>query len=507
MDRFFWKPILATGLLLVALSVLNHTAAAVPDSLRARNVVLIMADDHAAGVYGAYGNETIRTPNLDALAADGVRFTHAYVNSPVCTPSRQSIITGKLPHATGVTLLRTALADSTTTLADHLGQRGYRTSAIGKMHFNSALKHGFDERVARADHEAYLEAHPPKTPPDSVAVRPPWRPFQDPARVWLNAAGKSGPYYDDDSEGTFFARRAIDFMRRNQERPFFLTLSFHEPHSPFNFPVEYAGKYDPRDMPLPPQGPEDDRWIPEEFADLTEAETRGIVASYYTSVEYMDKNVGQVLSAIEQMSLDENTLVIYLGDHGYLLGHHDRFEKHMMWEPAVNAPLVIRSPGLASRVEEAMVEFVDLAPTILDVLGTPHMEGLQGRSLMALLTGAASQHRSYVFSEFLADDKAMVRTQRWKYIFTTGRHDLAQGYATGRGAPGLTHRLYDVQNDPHEMHNVAGNPDYADELRSLKRKMLERFMKTHPMASALPQGLSLDEKLAWFCEPPEQKRP
>jgi choline-sulfatase len=506
MERLFWT-LLTAGLLLVAVAVLNRTAAAQSDSLRTHNVLLIVADDHATEAFGAYGNEQIRTPNLDRLAAEGVRFAHAYANAPVCTPSRQSFLTGRLPHATGVTLLGTPLADSTTTMADWLGARGHRTAAIGKMHFNSDLTHGFDTRVTGADHEAYLEDHPPRPVPDSIATRPPWRPFDDPARIWLNAAGKPGPYYEEDAQATFFARRAVEFMGNNRREPFFVTLSFHEPHSPFNFPPEYAGRYDPEDMTLPPQGPEDDRWIPEVFADLTEAEKRGIVASYYTSVEYVDAKVGQVMKALNEMGLDD-TLVIYLGDHGYLLGHHDRFEKHMMWEPAVNAPLVIDAPGLAeSRATDAMTELIDVAPTVYDVLGVPRPGTTQGRSLMPLLAGATDRHRSYVFSEFLADNKAMVRTGRWKYIFTTGKHDLAQGYATGRGAPGLTHRLYNVQDDPHEMHNLASDPRYADELRSLKRKMLERFMKTHPMASALPQGLSLDEKLTWFCEPPEQKRP
>lgn len=474
------------------------------DALQARNVVFIMGDDHAAGVYGAYGNDIIRTPNLDRLAAQGMRFDRAYVNSPVCSPSRQSIITGQLPHAAGVTLLRTPLDEDKVTIADHLKQYGYRTGAIGKMHFNNDLAHGFDVRIDRQDHQAYLEEHPPRGPPDDLAVRPPWRPFHDPARIWLNADVRPSARYEEESLGTYLAQQAVDFLRENQDDPFCLWVSFYEPHSPFNFPIEYAGRYQPDDMPLPPVGPEDKRWIPAEFRDLSEADMRGIVAAYYTSVEYMDANVGRVLDALEQLGLDENTLVVYVGDHGYLLGHHGRFEKHMMWEEAVRAPLVMRAPGLEPGVSDALVEFIDLVPTILDVLDAEPMPSTQGQSLAPLLNGTVDRHRDVVFSEFLPDNKAMVRTERWKYIFTTGQRDLGMGYATGLGPSGIDHRLYDMTADPHEMNNVAGDPQYSGVVTALQLKMLERFLATDPRADALPAQLSLVQSLVWFCEPPER---
>lgn len=501
-------------LLVVVLLGLSHTAFAASSSMvksdsvsavkgQAENVVFIMGDDHAAGVFGAYGNEIIRTPNLDRLASEGVKFNHAYVNSPVCTPSRQSIITGKLPHAAGVTLLRTALAEEEVTIADHLKARGYKTGAVGKMHFNSKLKHGFDYRVNRSDYRNYLSENSLQESASSVSTRPPWRPFRDPARVWLNADGRPGKRYDEDSEGTYMAQRAIDFLKKNKEEGFCLWVSYREPHSPFNFPIEYAGKYDPANMPLPPTSPEDEQWMPDVFEGLTKQDKQGIIRSYYTSVEYLDKNVGLVLDAIDNLGLSENTLVVYVGDHGYLLGHHGRFEKHMMWEEAVKAPLVMRGPGLPSGEENALVEFVDLVPTILDLLGEAPMEELQGQSLLPLLTDRTNSHRNYVFSEFLADNKAMVRTENWKYIFTSGKHDLAQGYATGNPPPGIDHRLYNVQEDPNELNNLADNPRYKGVLKMLQLKMLERFMATHPSADDLPPAASVEEALVWFCEPPE----
>ncbi len=475
-----------------------------PEQARSvRNVLFIMGDDHSAEALGCYENPIARTPNLDRLAFEGVRFDRAYANAPVCTPSRQSIITGKLPHAVGVTLLATPLSESETTIGDYLGSLGFATGAIGKMHFNSDLKHGFDYRVDTAEHRAFLKEHPPRPISPDLPVRPPWKPFQDPARIWLNAEGLPGGLYDADSEGTFFTNKAIQFLEDHRRQRFCLWLSYHEPHSPFNFPVEFAGRFDPAEMPLPAVGPDDDRWVPRVFRDLTEEERRGIVASYYTSVEYLDRNVGRVLDALDQLDLSDETLVIYVGDQGYLLGHHGRFEKHTMWEPAVRAPLLMKAPGLAARWEPALVEFIDLFPTILDYLDVEQLAGLQGKSLKPLLDETVESHRDSVFSEFLADNTAMIRTAEWKYIFATGQADLAMGYETGFPPPGPIHRLYDVRSDREEFHNLASEPAMADDVERLQGLMLDRFKKTDPRASLLPDGLSVVEQLSWFCQPPE----
>lgn len=463
-----------------------------------------MGDDHSAEVLGCYGNSLIRTPNLDRLAAEGIRFNRAYTNSPVCTPSRQSIITGKLPHAAGVTLLRTALKDEQITIAEHLKPLGFRTGAVGKMHFNSALNHGFDYRIDRPDHRKHLEAHPPRQAAATVRVKPPWRPFRDPARIWLNADVLPVGSYDADSEGAYFADRAVEFLRENQNDRFCLWVSFNQPHSPFDFPIEYAGRYDRAKMPAPTVGAEDGRWIPAVFRDLTEEDKRGITAAYYTSVEYLDKNVGLVLQELKTLGLEEETLVIYIGDHGYLLGHHGRFEKHTMWEPAVRAPLIVRNGRFArGRVIDALVEFVDLVPTIVEVLEVPTIEGLQGKSLVSLLEGKNEQHRDFVFSEYLEDNMAMVRTREWKYIFTSGKKDLAIGYATGHPPPGMTHRLYNLEEDPGETKNLAAHPEHNRTLDELRWLMLGRFKETDPRAPRLPSNLDIDQALAWFCEPPE----
>lgn len=470
-----------------------------------QNIVFIIGDDHATHALGAYGNTQIRTPNLDRLAASGAMFTHAYANAPMCSASRQSLLTGRYPHASGVTLLRTALADSQITVAEHLKEYGYTTGAIGKMHFNSGLNHGFDYKIERQEYREFLEQNPPREVPDSIAVRPQWKPFRDHARTWLNAEARPGSFFDGDDIGTFYAQRAKDFIEKNRDTAFCLWVGFHEPHSPFNFPVEYQGLYRGDTLPYPVGGPEDDRWIPEVFSDLTEEERRGIISAYYASVEYLDKNVGMILDKLEAERLTENTLIVYIGDHGYLLNHHKRFEKHMMWEEAVNAPMIISASSVIppGTVIDQMVEFVDLAPTLMDVLGVKHLEKGQGKSLLPLIKNPESPHKDYVFSEFLADNKAMVRTNDWKYIFTTGKRDLGQGYATGNPPPGITHRLYDLKNDPRETTDQSRNPEHQQIMQQLQQTMLEHFRRTHPLAPRISRELSTEEQLIAFCEPPE----
>ena len=212
-----------------------------------------------------------------------------------------------------------------------------------------------------------------------------------------------------------------------------------------------------------------------------------------------------VLEGLEHAGLSENTLVVYLGDHGYLLNDHKRFEKHMMWDEAVRAPLILNAGGNhpENNIKMGMVEFIDIIPTIIDLLGVDKMPDAQGRSLAPLFQKDPYDSRDIIFSEFLADNKAMVRTENWKYIYTTGKHDLAQGYETGNPPSGVRHRLYNLALDPNETKDVSENPENAEILEELQLRMLEIFHGTHPDARDLPEGLNLEGKLAWYCEPPD----
>jgi len=466
------------------------------------NVLVIISDDHAAYVYGAYGNPKARTPNLDRLAHTGVRFTHAYVNCPMCTPSRQSLITGRLPHSIGVTQLETALSDETFTIAELLKQYGYDTAAIGKMHFNSELHHGFDLRLDLRDHRVYLKTRPPRPIPADITVLPEWRPFKDPARVWLN--GSYLPYgaHDDDMPGTWFARQAQDYLRNRTDKPFCLFVSFYEPHLPFRFPIEYRGMYDPGSFDVPEPGPEDDWQIPNIFRNLTHSEKQHIIASYYTSVSFLDKNVGLILDTLDETGLSEKTLVIYLGDNGYCLGHHGRFEKHCFYEQSVRVPLVVRLPRSPRRDIEvdALAEFIDIFPTIAEFCGAQVPANVEGRSLLPLIERDKMEGRDTVFSEYFYNEEAMIRARKYKFIYSSGKIVRQDGYETGLPLPGRTKILFDMENDPDEMTNLAVRPEYNEIISRLEEEMLRRLEETSPYVQTIPPGLCIEDKLDWYLK-------
>ena len=450
--------------------------AAALQTRRRPNFLFILADDHAAYVAGHDGNRQALTPNLDRLAKDGVRFASHYCNSPVCTPSRQSLFTGQLPHAAGVTRLPTSLDPSKPTIAKSLKAAGYETAVFGKMHFNRAAApglYGFDVMMTEGElNRAWLKDVQPKTRP--------WQPFRTPAREWLNAAKAPYPVDDGQMRGTYCARQAMKYMEERRDTPFALWVSFQEPHSPFEFPYEDRDRFAREKMPVPRVGPEDGPQIPLIFRDLSDDEKRGIIAAYYTSAHFLDRNIGRVLNKLRELRLDGNTLVIYTADHGYSLGHHGRFEKHCGYDPALRVPLIVHWP---ERFEPGVVrdftEHVDLAPTILELMGASPLPRPHGESLWPYLEGRRPPTpRDHIFSEYLENEDFYIRAMRWKLTYSTGKRRRGDGYETDNPTPGRTMRLYDLEHDPGEFTNVAAkNPRIVAQLEKLA---LDRFRNTHP---------------------------
>lgn len=479
-----------------------------------RHVLVIVGDDHAVRALGCYGDPHVRTPHLDRLAARGTRFTRAYANAPLCSASRASLLTGAYPHATGVNLLFTPFDDARNrTLAEHFGEAGYRTALLGKRHWNEWIwaplyadgppRFGFDVVADRPEYRAWLAARSPGSLPPDLATYPPTD-APPPPRLRWNADALPQPYRAVDSEAGFLAESAVGFLRdcAAAGRPSLTWLAFHEPHAPFAFPVEAAADLPGVPAAPPPVGSEDTAHVPAVFAGLTPDERLGIRRAYYASVEHLDRQVGRVLDSLEAAGLLAETLVAYLGDQGYLLGEHGRFEKHTLWEEAVRVPLLLAGPGIArGREVDDLVELVDLAPTLCELAGLPPLLTAQGRSFAAVLGGSPPEHphREAAFATYLEDNKAMIATRRWKYVFATGKRDLGQGYATGRPARGLEERLYDLRDDPGETRDVAR--EYPRTVDSLRRVALRRFAVTHPDADALPPYLDERGRMAWFCEP------
>jgi choline-sulfatase len=267
-------------------------------------------------------------------------------------------------------------------------------------------------------------------------------------------------------------------------------VSFYEPHSPFHFPVEYRGRHRPGEFAVPKVGPEDDWQIPAVFRGLSDREKQGIIAAYHTSVEFLDRNVGLVLEALKRSGRDRDTIVVLIGDHGYMLGQHGRFEKHCCYEPAVRAPLLVRWPGHVTpgRTTEALTEFIDIVPTLLEACGQMVPEAVQGKSLAGVLNGAAKAHRDHVISEYSENEEAMIRTGRWKLIYGSGRRQREDGYATGKPLPGRTVLLYDEQNDPDEATNLATRKEHAKLVEELTARLAEHMKRTARQPELVPAG-------------------
>jgi len=424
----------------------------------------------------------------------------------MCTPSRQSVLTGLLPHASGVSTLSSALSEDKRTLADRLKAAGYHTAAFGKMHFVQKPypgMHGLDiAMVDAAVQQAWRDEAPGRAPEAGIETKPQWRPFRDPARIWLNADKLPYPRYDDDMLGTYIARKAVEYLEQSHETPFAAWVSFKEPHSPFDFPIEYRDRFEPAKFEVPPVGPEDAWQIPLIFRELSDDDKRGIIAAYYTSVSFMDRNAGLVLDALKRLGLDHNTLVLYWGDNGYSLGEHGRFEKHCFYEHCIRVPLLMRFAGRirAGAVVDALTESADITPTILDFLGVDPLPAMHGRSLVPYLEGRpAPNPRDHIFSEYMHNEEACIRTNKWKFIYCTGKRKRDDGYETDNPTPGRYVRLYDLEADPGEFTDASGSrPEVVKEMTEL---LLRRFRDTHPEAGQEPAGLDAQDALDWYLPP------
>ena len=327
--------------------------------------------------------------------------------------------------------------------------------------------------------------------------------------MWLNAECRPMDTVEAQMDATYFAQQAADYITAEHEKPYFLMVSFYEPHSPFRFPLEFRGRYDGASFEVPPVGPEDDDQIPAEFRDLTDEEKQGITAAYYTSVEFMDKSMGIVLDALDRSGQADDTIVVYVGDHGYMLGQHGRFEKHCSYEEAVRVPLVIRYPRRigAGRLTHAFVELVDLVPTLYNLCGFNATAPLQGRSMIELLDGKTTKHRDHVIVEYAQNDEVMIRDEYWKLIYERNARRRTDGYDTGRPLVPNQFRLYDLFSDPHEMHNVVADEKNAEVVDRLTGLLVDHLIQTAREIDKVPHEADRLTILDYCVQPHDVPKP
>ncbi|NKB68355.1 MAG: sulfatase-like hydrolase/transferase [Candidatus Latescibacteria bacterium] len=461
------------------------------------NILWVCTDQQRWDTIGALGNAHISTPHIDGLVAAGTAFTRAYCQSPICTPSRASFLTGMYPSAVHVMGNGNAFFPHYPPLVTRLlADEGYDCGLIGKLHLSSAF--GRIEARTEDGYEYWQYSHAP---------RDDWQEGHGYAE-WVRSKGFDLDELSKDPEGvpaelhqtTWCAEKTIEFITQERQGPWLASVNIYDPHPPFNPPRSYRERYDPAAMPGPlfrdsdlaqqerlvgvdfqsearrpnaldinspilPQSPQQGGKADPVAPGGQDAKT--LQAAYYAMIELIDDQVGRILAALEESGQRDDTVVIFTSDHGETLGDHGLIQKGCrFYEGLVRVPLIISWPGqlAAGRVSEALVELTDKAPTLLELAGLPVGPRIQGRSLLPLLKGEVDlhQHRDFVRCEYydaldLPDNTlaTMYRDQRYKLVLYHG-HDLGE--------------LYDLEEDPEEFENMWDEP----EAQPLKLALLQR---------------------------------
>ena len=441
------------------------------------NILVIMADQLCARYLSAYGHPLVKTPHIDALAAQGVVFEHALSPSPLCAPARAAFMSGLLPSSTGVYDNAAEFPSAIPTFAHYLRLEGYRTCLSGKMHFVGPDQlHGLEERLTT---DIY---------PADFGWTPDWRLRQERIDRWYHnmtsvkqagvAAMTNQLEYDD--EVAFLAtRRIFDFARYEQGAPFCLVVSFTHPHDPYAQRAKFWNLYRDDDIDLPRTAaiarddldPHSRRLYAMSAMDdyeVTERDIRLARHGYYASISYVDEKVGELLAALDTCGLRETTAVILTSDHGDFLGERGLWYKMSFLEPAAAVPLIVSLP---SRFAPARVttpaSLADIAPTLCDLarpgLADDMARPPDGRSLVGELDGSAPEPTAPVYGEYLAEGvvepMVMIRRGRWKFI----------------ACPGDPDQLFDLDADPEERDNVAGRGAFEDVHQRFRAEAARRW--------------------------------
>lgn len=428
--------------------------------------VLFIAVDDLRDTLGCYGNEAVRTPNIDRLAARGVLFERAYVQYPVCNPSRSSFLTGLRPDQTGVTDNRTLLRDKlpdVVTFPQMLKDDGWHSAAFGKIfHLGGGRNDALRARWMDLPKSWHTAEAFQATQVGSRKLA--GRDLSGGRLNWCHWGAMDGD--DDDQPDGQIARAVIERMEQLGDEPWIIGCGFMKPHDPFVAPKKYFDRYPEGALKLH-RDPEDQTPAPplavgfglfgEVFRDFTDTERMEFLRAYHACTTFMDAQVGRVLDALDRLNLTERTLIVFVGDHGYHLGERDWWNKNTLFDRSCRAPLIVAGPGVKAGRARGLVEFVDLFPTIAGHCGVPSPEGLAGQSLWPQLRNPAAPGRDAVFTMITRGPQQRgdsVRTDRWRYTeWSDGEREL-----------------YDHATDPQETRNMAeANLAVAEELAARLR--------------------------------------
>ena len=447
------------------------------------NVLFIAVDDLnvALGTYGEY--PTAKTPNIDRLASGGIRFDRAYAQDPICNPSRTSFLSGRRPASTNVygnfTEPRQHMGD-VVMLPEHFRSHGYFTARVGKIahgRYEDSVTWDISENAARREH--YLPGA------DRSEVRDnSWIEGADDglsrAEILAHLGRPTGmpltwratDQTEEQTPDGQTTRRVVELMRVNRDRPFFIGAGFHKPHQPWVAPASFFEQHPVANVELP-GGPANDRddipapalgGYPED-PDHTAEQKRQAIAAYHATVTLIDVQVGLLMDALVELGLDESTIVVFFSDHGFHLGEHGGlWRKHTQFEESTRVPLIVRVPGgVSGAATMALVELVDLYPTLVDLCGLPEPGELEGTSFLPVLEDPGIPWKSAIFSEAQRNGAhgRSVRTATHRYTEWTPMK--------GDGEP--EYELYDLEDDPKEYRNLAGSTETVQIQSDLAAKL------------------------------------
>jgi choline-sulfatase len=448
-----------------------------------RNVLFLVADDLNCDLH-CYGHPQSRTPHLDRLAERGVRFSHAYCQYPLCGPSRASFLTGRRPNETQILTnpksgrfstdytaspnFREFIPD-TVTLPQLFRKNGYRVARVGKL-----FHYGVPGQIGTSgldDVESWDYVVNPagrdKAEENKVFTLTPGKSYGG-TLSWLAADGT-----DLEQTDGLTATAAISLLEAYQNQPFFLAVGFFRPHTPYVSPRKYFDQFSAREISLPHLSADDRTRVPaaayagakKEQETMSDELRQDAIQAYWAAISFMDAQVGRVISALERLGLEENTVIVMISDHGYHMYEHGLWQKMSLFENAARVPLIIRVPGAAGngKSTDSLAELVDLYPTLADLCGLKTPEYIDGVSLKPVLENPAATVKDAAFTQILRrkTEGYSVRTPRWRYT----------SWDEGREGE----QLFDMQADPAETTNLANDPQHAQTVSELRQR-LQRYV-------------------------------
>jgi uncharacterized sulfatase len=467
-----------TRVVLIALIIVGAALPVVaqPSSASKPNVLLIMADDLNNDL-GTYGSRIVKTPNIDRLAARGVRFDRAYNQYPLCNPSRASLLSGMRPDTIRIYELVTPIRKvkpDVVTLPQMFQRNGYVSARVGKI---------------------YHYGNPGDIGTSGLDDPPSWNEFVNPRGIDKDEEAQLTNYLPNRGLGStlaFYASPAADeqhtdgkvatetiaLLEKYKDRPFFVGAGFYRPHCPYIAPKKYFDMYPLDRIPAPAFAPAELSTIPPPALwttppnwDLDVEQQRQSIRAYYASISFLDAQVGRLLDALDRLKLTDNTIVIFMSDHGYNLGNHGQWMKQSLFERSARAPVIVAGPGVAKGASPRIVEFLDLYPTLAELAHVEPPRELEGRSLVPLLRNPKAEWNRPALTQVRRGTAPgffmgySVRNEKWRY---TEWDDGKQGT-----------ELYDETKDPGEMKNLAADPKHRDVVEEM-RKLLRTTRGTQP---------------------------